>query len=222
MKFLFSDYNLNIDLVENRITSICIENPTTFSDIIFEIFSQCQGRDGRIILSEKEKSFDLSKVAHISLNPFSLDTGTRLIKSRLLSELKDVSGESYEKFVDLESHIFEYIENVVSLLPYPINYKSSLDASDVFKLCDTEIDISGDSLCERLCNYTKILSSLCGIRVLFLVDIHKYLSDEEFDALIETAFYNKIDLIEIDSIERRYSYPANYYVIDADNCLITY
>ena len=71
-----------------------------------------------------------------------------------------------------------------------------------------------------MCQLILTISQLCGIQILFLVDIEKYLTKEEQRDLQQTANYHKIILIYVDAGLGHYSEDDRYCILDKDYCVI--
>ena len=84
MKLIERELGLEIELKENIVSVVIIENVSLRSSIIKEIYLQSAGeKDGKWLLVENEKSYDLSKEAQVILEPFSLELNSKKMKTKL-------------------------------------------------------------------------------------------------------------------------------------------
>ena len=79
-------------------------------------------------------------------------------------------------------------------LPYPICFNAEMDVMNLYKLFDLRLEEEIDSLLQKVIDYLKIMSSLCGVKLINLL-------------LIESAQRNKLT-------------GENIAVLDGQDCLI--
>lgn len=222
MKLLFTDYHMTLPLAENCVHRLCIESPQAYADIVQSLYAQCSGGEGGVILSDGAQSLALAKVAEILLEPFSLTFDTRKITTQLHKELADIAMEEcYPEYLTVQSGLQTFTETVTLKLLYPIAYEEVIELKDLWKLLKVRIDTGYDTLAEKLCDYVKLLSQLCATRLLFLVDMEKYLTSDDQQTLQETANYHKIILIYIDAGLGHFSETDRTCILDHDYCVIS-
>ena len=73
---------------------------------------------------------------------------------------------------------------------------------------------------EKLLSYMKILSGLLEIRILCIVNLKTYLSEEQLKEVYQMAFYCKLQLLLIENREQSNLEGEKTYIIDRDRCLI--
>lgn len=96
MKLIERELGLEIELKENIVSVVIIENVSLRSSIIKEIYLQSAGeKDGKWLLVENEKSYDLSKEAQVILEPFSLELNSKKMKTKLYQDIKTISQDFY-------------------------------------------------------------------------------------------------------------------------------
>ncbi|MCR5837399.1 MAG: type II-A CRISPR-associated protein Csn2, partial [Lachnospiraceae bacterium] len=103
---------------------------------------------------------------------------------------------------------------------FSTTYSIDFEWQDWFKMYSIKIDTNYHTLLERLVEYVKIVSTLCGISTICFVGIKQYLSIEEIQQLYKNAYYNKIYLLLIESCESKRQIDENEYIVDKDSCLI--
>lgn len=223
MRLVNSKYNLIIEMQENKSDILVIENPNIMSDIVGNLHMQCEGNEGDFVLSEKDKMLKIDKHMSIVVDPFSLDFNDRKIINKLYFNLKDASNDYFIEKEELNTQAVSLIDKIVSGVGYNnITFRLGLEWESLFKIYDIKLEQSCDSLLEKICEYVKILSGLCSIDILCLVNIMGFLSETEFMQMQEMAFYNKVQLFLVETKERPCFTNQNIYVIDKDQCLIVH
>ena len=61
MKMVWSRYGLELQLCENQISTIVMENPLVFTQLLQTIIRQIEGEEGDLLLSEGDKILTFSK-----------------------------------------------------------------------------------------------------------------------------------------------------------------
>lgn len=77
-----------------------------------------------------------------------------------------------------------------------------LNLMDLYKLYGVQLETDGSSTLEKLMDYIKIMSSLCGIHMMIFVNLKDYLSENQIKELYKTVFYYKMNLLLIEAHQR--------------------
>jgi CRISPR-associated protein Csn2 len=225
MKLIERELGLEIELKENIVSVVIIENVSLRSSIIKEIYSQSEGeKDGKWLLVENEKSYDLSKEAQVILEPFSLELNSKKMKTKLYQDIKTISQDFYfSQSLELHSDICKYLELLLEKLSYPVKYNEEWNVLEIFKAYGIELIEECNSMCEKFYNYIKLVNEICSPKVFVLVNIKQYLTENEISELYKLAMYSKIQLVLIEfNMYGKKSEYENIYIIDKDSCIITY
>ena len=83
-----------------------------------------------------------------------------------------------------------------------------------------KIEENTGTLFSRLIDYMKLISSYIGAKILTLVNIKSYLSENELIELYQSVSYNKIQLLLIESVERKLLSNEDVCIVDSDKCII--
>lgn len=221
MRLVHTNYALELDLQENQITVLSIEHPKAYTDMLRDIWNQTQGGEGAFILSEQEKIKNISKEAECIFNPFSLDCNNRKVIGKLYQELREQADSVLiEKSAALNSSIVDYIDALLLQVPYALEYKADLDITGLLRLYDVKVGSSGESLLDSIVDYLRIMKQVCGIVVYVFVGLKQYLAEDELRKLYEFAFYEKIQLIIMESSHSRYIDGEKCWIFDKDMCII--
>ena len=221
MKMVNTYYNMEIDILENYITVISVENPIAYAKIIGDMWKQVNGEEGSFILSDAGKVKSISKEMECIFNPFSLDCNSKKITTRLYQELKIQADSSLqEESLRLNSGIIEYLDKLTMAVPYNVKYNLDMDISGILKIYDVGIDGEGQSLLERIVEYIKIVSRLCGNTLFVFVGLKHYLTDNELKELYKTVFYEKVNLVIIEPSHTKNLDEEKCWIIDKDLCII--
>lgn len=224
MRLVERELGLEIELKENVVPVIVVENVAVRLPMVEELFSQVMGKDGNWLLSENEKNYELSKKAEIILEPFSLELNNRKVKTKLFQDIKTIAQDfCFEQGLEVHSHICSYLESLLERIPYPVKYEEEWNILELLKAYGIELVEECDSICEKLFNYIKLINDVCGTDIFITVNIKQYLTEVQIYELYKLAMYSKIQLvlIEFNMFNKKYDC-EEIYILDKDNCIITY
>lgn len=221
MKLIHTGYGLELEIKENQITVLSVENPKAYTTILRDIWSQVQGGEGSFLFSDGEKVKSIAKEMECIYNPFELDCNDKKIIAKLYQEIREQAEEElvYEG-VTLNTKVLEYLEQLLQRVPYPLDYNVDFDVTNLLKLYGVKIESAGGDLLEKIVDYLKVLSQICGVRNYVFIGIKQYLETEELEQLYEFAFYEKINIIIIEAIHSLRVLGEKCWLLDKDLCII--
>lgn len=222
MRMANMNYGIELEFKENAVNVLVVEHPQTMSRIITELFQQCQGEDGNFVLSNKDKLYKINKEITLILEPFSVNCNERKIITKLYEELKiRIEETMIEETAELNSKIINYLEKITMEVPYITTFQFEYDIKGLFKLLSVELEDKGESLCENIINYLKVLNQLCKSKIFIFLNLKSFLSSSEIMSLYEFVFYNKINLVLIENNVYSRIKGEETYIIDKDMCIIS-
>ncbi len=224
MKLIERELGLKVELKENIISVIILEDITLRLSLIDKLYLQLTGKDGNWILVENEKNYELSKYIELILEPFSLQLNNKKLKTKLYNEIGTIANDYfYSQGLELYSYICVYLENLLEKIPYPVKYKDEWNILELLKLYNIEIDEECNDICEKLFNYIKLMNQVCGIRIFITVNLKQYLTENQLLELYKFVRYSKIQLVLIEfNMYNKKIDGEDIYILDEDDCIITY
>lgn len=221
MKLVNTYYNIELNIVENQVAVLSVENPVAYARIVGDIWHQINGEEGSYILSDADKVINIAKEVECIFNPFSLECNNKKVLSRLYQELKlNADNILQEESIQLNCSIVNYLERLVMTVPYNLRYNVDMDISALIKMYDVAVDNKAEGLLEKVVEYVKVVSQICGIKTYIFVDIKHYLTSEELKELYTTLLYEKVNLIIIEPVHTECLEMEKCWIIDKDLCII--
>lgn len=221
MKFIYSPYQLEIDIREQQITVLTIENPKAYSEILSDLWNQKEGMEGKLILSENEKVKKISKDVDIVFNPFDLDCNNKKVLTKLHQELKELTNENLlNESVEINKQILEYLEKVIDQAPYSLDYEVDFDVMNLLKIYDVRVDSLAENLLEKIVEYIKVMNRICNIQIFIFVGLKQYLTVNELEQLYEFVFYEHISVIILEAVFVKTINGEKGWILDSDFCII--
>lgn len=212
---------LYLKLEENRVNLLVIENRTLLVDIVEMLWMQSEGNAGDFVIAEEEKNYPFHQIARVILEPFSLDLNEKKMQTQLFQEIKEEMNDSFfVEWMQLQQRMIQYLDEVLLKIPYPVTYVETIDINAFLKMVKVSLEKDGDGFLEKIVQYIRILSALCGIKVIFFLHLKMFLSKEELQELYKEAAYNKIQLVLIESMIYDRIENEDICIIDPDMCII--
>lgn len=221
MKLIYTEYNLEIELYENQVIVLSVENSESYSKLLRDMWGQTQGKEGKWVLLDKEKKLKLSKELECIFNPFSLNCNDRRILTKLYLEIKQQSDIFFqEETMLLNTDINQFLDKLLLQMPYALKYSSDLELSDLLKIYNVEIEYGEETILEQIVEYLRVMKKICRVNNYVFVGLKQYLTVSELEKLYEYVFYEKINLIIIESIHIPLIDGEKGWIIDKDLCII--
>lgn len=212
---------LHLVLEENRVNVLVIENQRVLVNIIEMLRIQNEGNAGDFVIAADEKVYPFHQIARVILEPFSLDFNEKKMQMQLFQEIKEEINDSFfVEWTQLQQRMIQYLDEVLLKVPYPVIYAENIDINAFLKMVKVSLEKDGDGFLEKIVQYIRILSALCGVKVIFFLHLKMFLSEEELRALYQEAAYQKIQLVLIESIVYDKIENEDVCIIDQDMCII--
>ncbi|MCH5344267.1 MAG: type II-A CRISPR-associated protein Csn2 [Acetatifactor sp.] len=223
MKLTLGEDNLVLSFCENKILVLVLENPHTFMRILQQLYSQCNGGEGELVLSKNEVIISMATNVQVIWNPFMTDFNDKKILNKLYQELRDVSEETcLQDIEEIRGAVSRYLSKVGAMIPYSITYAARVDDVALYKLYEVKLENDGADVLQQLIEYIKILSMLCGTKIVIFINLKDYLDEVQLLELYKTAFYYKIYVLLIEATQKDGLEDEKYYILDRDDCLIEF
>lgn len=222
MNISIPDYGLNIDLLETKVYSLVIENPRVYAEIVKDLWSECNGREGGIVFAEADKICKPAVCAELITNPFSVDCNNRKILAKLYSEIAEiVRDEDFAAMEKVNSEIVNLMDLLIQKVPYSLSSNLDMDIEGLLKLYELKVDIEETDCVTYLFEYMKLKKQICKTSCFFVLGLKNYLTDAELQALYRNIFYEKIHLILLEGGQKRDPLPEEKtWIFDKDLCII--
>lgn len=211
-----------MDLEENIIDIFVIENPRVMTNVILDTINNSKS-DSKIILIENDGEDIPSSKYEFITSPFTISLNS---KKLLGSALKDIEASIcenyYDKFQEINTDILNLLDQAILDLPYDISFDCIKEIKDIIKACDISFEEKQLSLLEKITDYIKLESKILKLKCIIFVNIHDFLDDDEIQLLYKEAFYQKVQIIMIESHEINKKTCERVHVIDQSQCIIEY
>lgn len=221
MRFIIPSVGFETELLENKVTVISIENKSLFTKCVYDLWLQSKGEIGECVLSNGEGPIIFDKNASLIMNIFDVDVNNKKIITRVFKELAENANDYFSDSInEIQKNIVDTMDKLVDSVPYSLVYDDSWDVPSLLKMVNMRMNqVEGDPLA-LFFDYIQLESKICNISTYVVINIKDYFSDEELKEFYKFLFYNKINLIVIESHQSILYPDEKNWIIDQDNCII--
>lgn len=221
MKLTYPEYDLELELQENKISVLVVENHAVLTELVQELYRQSNGSEGKFVLSEENKMLQFDKCVNLMTDMFSLNCNERKIISKLYQEMEELAFENLlQEGMEVSREISSYMEKMCEQVPYQLCYGAQIMPSMLMKMLDLKFETETETLLERVIEYLGIVNKIFKYKINIFVHLKLFLTAEELQNLYEYAFYNKIPLLLVEGVAGEQLYQEETIVIDVDKCTI--
>ena len=221
MRITNREFDFVIEADENTSVSIVCENPKIFYEMIEDSIKLIKSNESNWVISEKDGSRIDSKQIDVIVSQFCFDINSKRLLGNVQKEIETCIYENFIEEIDYINNAFIRILEDISLrLSYEIDYNIECDVKDLIKIYDLKLSYESSSLLGKLSIYIKLLAMSLNVKLLFLVDIKRYLTAHEILILYKEARYWKIQLVIMESRFIDKLENEKVIIIDMDRCII--
>ena len=129
-----------------------IESPQLFSKYLYELYAQTEGREGCFVLSNDDKTLEISKCSELILQPLSVNVNDKKILNKLYGELEKLafSEDMFLLTQEMRGKLQEYFFNLEQRCTYPLAIEDDINILSIFKAVGIKCEKYSDDIFENL------------------------------------------------------------------------
>ena len=224
MKIINKNWQRKIKIEDNIIYTLVFENKKYYRENIIELINQHKGNEGSYILSNDNKEISFDKNSFIITDIFNIDINSKRVLTKIYNLLLKEIVEDISSYNELSTNIRVYFEKLIFNSSLEIEQGEEIDMSSLLKLGDFKLYIEQDDILEKFVKFLKVLTELCGCKIIFVVGLHTVFTQDEIIEIYKEVCLNKINIINIEYQQFNNLSNENYreivYIFDGDNCEI--
>lgn len=213
---------MQLEFVENQVIVWQIESPKAMRRYIAELLEQCNGNEGKFVLSDGNHILDIGQNVEVIVNPFSVDVNDKKITNKLVSAVKELAFDE-ERFVATQE-LFSGIQNFFFELEQELtgcfSYANTIDISQLFKSVGMQFETENNGLECQLDEYMTIAGAYLHKRIFVIINASLYFTQDEIQTLLNHANYMKWCVLLVEGRDIELNFSHRRYIIDANECEI--
>ena len=205
MRIKVSGFDNAVSIPENGgIATLAIHNDLFFRKIIENILDTYTKREenNRIVIYDDEHNpLDITKDSLIITDIYSYDLSSRTITAALYKNIQDNSDIDQTKIEQIESSIFDILDNINIDFSQNLSYQSTISMNDILKMARVGLEVNlRNNYIDRLYGIIDSAQQLLSKQLVVLVNQRQLLSHSELRALLQYVEDNHFSVLFIEKI----------------------
>lgn len=219
MKFAHPQLDNVLTVGDAYISTLVIEQPRFFREILQDVDEQLSGGKGKAVLSSNGVILPFARHAEIIDGFLHFQIGRKPLLTKLVNRLEALAtdGENYFRTAQLTAELEKYITELSMDLPCGI-YCSKMSFSGILRAVGIDIVDDCESDLERLLDYMELTRELEHERLFILVNLRSYYADAEVEAFFTSAIAHGFLVLPVDSVSRPLLKNERRVTVDDDLC----
>lgn len=218
MKLAHPEWTSVLEWDELHPGSLVIEHPQTYLQFVTDLTMQENGEVGEAVFSQHGQILSPQKSVLLIRDLWSVDVNQKKLLNGVLGALKRIAREEYEADVqNLFLEISSLLANLAQDSMLPMVWEEQPDVMMLFKTMDVKVE-SGDDPFERLVDYIYLAQEYLYTKLVVLVGVRAYLTEEEFESLCRDFMSRALCVLFIDGTAYPMLANEKRLLIDSDRC----
>ena len=205
MRIKVSGFDNAVSIPENGgIATLVIHNDLFFRKIIENILDTYTKREenNRIVIYDDNcNPLDITKDSLIITDIYSYDLSSRTITAALYKNIQDNSDIDQIKIEQIESSIFDILDNINIDFSQNLSYQSTISMNDILKMAHVGLEANlRNNYIDRLYGIIDSAQQLLSKQLVVLVNQRQLLSHSELRALLQYVEDNHFSVLFIEKI----------------------
>ena len=205
MRIKVSGFDNAVSIPENGgIATLAIHNDLFFRKIIENILDAYTKREenNRIVICDDNcNPLDITKDSLIITDIYSYDLSSRTITAALYKNIQDNSDIDQTKIEQIESSIFDILDNINIDFSQNLSYQSTISMNDILKMAHVGLEVNlRNNYIDRLYGIIDSAQQLLSKQLVVLVNQRQLLSHSELRALLQYVEDNHFSVLFIEKI----------------------
>ena len=205
MRIKVSGFDNAVSIPDNGgIATLAIHNDLFFRKIVENILDAYTKREenNRIVICDDNcNPLDITKDSLIITDIYSYDLSSRTITAALYKNIQDNSDIDQTKIEQIESSIFDILDNINIDFSQNLSYQSTISMNDILKMAHVGLEVNlRNNYIDRLYGIIDSAQQLLSKQLVVLVNQRQLLSHSELRALLQYVEDNHFSVLFIEKI----------------------
>ena len=199
--------------------SLVVENPDFYRQLLFDLYGQLQGDDGKLVLSDKGKTLAIGKWVELVDNCIHFDLNRKSLVTRICAAMERtaVSETFFLKTSELLCTLERYVDELAFELPGDIVCEKC-SVSGLLKGIGISLRDNYEDPLERLLDFMELVREFDRDKLFVLVGLRSFFSDGHVEVFLKTVLDHGYRLLLLDSTAREKLSCEKRLTIDIDLC----
>lgn len=192
-----------LQISHERVSTLVIENPGFFRELLLDFYNQLQGQPGDWILSDCDEPLPICKWVELIDNCLNFELNRKTLLSKICSALEQraVSEEFFVKTSELLGHLESYMDELAFSLSCDIQCEKC-SVSGVVKSMGVHLRDEYDDPLERILDYMELVCEFDRDKLFVLVGMRSLFANNEIELFLKTALSHGFRVLLLDGVDR--------------------
>lgn len=208
-----------LDVSLPGVTSLVIENPVFYRELLMDLYAQMDGMAGKFVLSHEGKTLSIATWVELIDNVLHFDLNTRTLLGKVQSAMEQtaVNETFFLKTAELLQQLERYTQELAFQFDCDILCKHC-SVSGLLKAVGISLRDDYEDPLERLADYMELIREFDREKLFVLVNLRSFFDDDHVEKFLETVSAHGYRLLLLDGIERKKLPQERRITIDNDLC----
>lgn len=168
---------------------------------ILDAYTKREENNRIVICDDNCNPLDITKDSLIITDIYSYDLSSRTITAALYKNIQDNSDIDQTKIEQIESSIFDVLDNINIDFSQNLSYQSTISMNDILKMAHVGLEVNlRNNYIDRLYGIIDSAQQLLSKQLVVLVNQRQLLSHSELRALLQYVEDNHFSVLFIEKI----------------------
>lgn len=223
MKLVYPDLQNIIPLSPERVSSLVIEEPGFFYEVVRDLKMQHEGMEGKAVLSQNDEPVAISKNLELVIDCIDFDVNRKTLLSKVVAAFEK-RGQS-EEHVEKSQWLLAEMERYVLELSFDFDIDVQCDKisiAQILKAVGLHIEVDAEELTERLYSYMQLVREFDKDKVFVFVNLRAFVKQGKLQDFADTAVAHGYRVLLLDNFAYPLLHREYRLVVDGDLCEILY
>lgn len=221
MKMVYHSMQNHIMVNSGRITSVVVENPDYYYEMLWNLARQIKGEAGDWVISEDDVPQSVNKKIELIKDMVDFEINKKALLTKIISSCEKTALDEIhiDKTMQLLASIEQYMEMLRENYDIDLNY-DKITIAQLLKTVGITINMSSDKPLEILYSYMKLVREFVGEKIFVFVNLRSFVSAHDFSEFVRTITYHGYQVVFFENKEYPRVQDENRIIIDYDLCEI--
>lgn len=221
MKMVYHSMQNHIMVNPGCITSVVVENPDYYYEMLWNLARQIKGEAGDWVISEDDVPQSVNKKIELIKDMVDFEINKKALLTKIISSCEKTALDEIhiDKTMQLLASIEQYMEMLRENYDIDLNY-DKITIAQLLKTVGITINMSSDKPLEILYSYMKLVREFVGEKIFVFVNLRSFVSAHDFSEFVRTITYHGYQVVFFENKEYPRVQDENRIIIDYDLCEI--
>ena len=221
MKIAHEKLSTVLEFSKGMCLGIVIENQRFMYEFVTDIKKSIEKSETGIVISQNNEPISMVDKVSLIIDFIDFPLNSKTLSTKIVNELSRIAenetfyNETHKLLAQIGKTVYKYAMDV----PHEIGFEK-LNMQNILKSIGVFVEDDYDTLEEKILAYMDLTRELEGKELFVFVNLRSFISNSNFDAMIETALEREHNILLIDGMEYQKLEKEKRLIIDSDLCEI--